>query len=71
MQASYVQGTTLVLDLPYPSFPDNMGHWAEILLPIYSVLSGDDWQPAVVAAGGTPQIDSIVFPNLRRQQLQV
>ena len=70
-QASYVGGTTLVLDFPFPAFPENMGHWAETLAPIYSVLSAGAWRETLVAAGGNAHIDSILFPNLRRQQLQV
>ena len=70
-QASLVTGTTLIIDLPYPGYPDNMGHWAETLLPVYSVLSGDEWRRDVVRAGGAPHLDTILFSNLRRQQLQV
>ena len=70
MQASYVEGTTLVVDLPYPAFPENLGHWAETLAPIYSVLSSGEWQAAARAAGGNGHVDSILLSNLRRQQLQ-
>ena len=66
-----VAGTTLIIDLPYPGYPDNMGHWAETLLPIYSVLSSEAWRRDVGKAGGSPHIDTILFSNLRRQQLQV
>jgi len=66
-----VTGTTLIIDLPYPGYPDNMGHWAETLLPVYSALSRDEWRRDVVRAGGAPHLDTILFSNLRRQQLQV
>lgn len=42
-----------------------MGHWAEILLPIYSLLSSDAWRDA------HKFVDTIVFGNLQRQQLEV
>ena len=71
VQASMVLGTTLVIDLPYPGYPDNMGHWAETLLPVFSVLSRETWRRDVVEASGSPYIDTILFSNLRRQQLQV
>ena len=64
-------GTTLIIDLPYPGYPDNMGHWAETLLPVYSALSRNEWRRDVVRAGGAPHLDTILFSNLRRQQLQV
>ena len=64
-------GTTLVLDLPFPAYPENMGHWAETLAPIYSVLSAAAWRDHVVAAGGSAHIGSLLLANVRRQQLQV
>jgi len=42
-----------------------MGHWAEVLLPIYSLLSSDAWRDA------HKFVDTIVFGNLQRQQLEV
>ena len=66
-----MRGTTLIIDLPYPGYPDNMGHWAETLLPVYSVLSSEAWRRNVVKAGGSPHIHTVLFSNLRRQQLQV
>ena len=32
-------GVTLMIDMPFPSYPDNFGHWAEALLPVYNVLA--------------------------------
>ena len=39
MQAGWVPGVTLMIDMPIPSYPDNFGHWAEALLPVYNVLA--------------------------------
>ena len=39
MQAGWVPGVTLMIDMPFPSYPDNFGHWAEALLPVYNVLA--------------------------------
>jgi hypothetical protein len=33
-----VPGLTLLLDHPFPAFPDNLGHWSEVLIPLYSSL---------------------------------
>lgn len=38
-QAGWVPGVTLMIDMPFPSYPDNFGHWAEALLPVYNVLA--------------------------------
>ena len=56
--AGVVRGTCLWLDFPFPTFHDNMGHWAEALLPIYSQLSDGDWraaaaEPSAAAAGSS------------------
>lgn len=62
-QAGVLRGTCLWIDFPFPAFPENMGHWAEVLLPVYSALvegawaqrppqaSGNDWN-ATAAGGG-------------------
>jgi hypothetical protein len=43
LQVCYVPGVTLYLDFPFPAFPDNLGHWAELLLPMHSVFSSPSW----------------------------
>ena len=69
IEAGVLRGTSLWVDFPYPTFPENMGHWAEVLLPIYSQLSDASWrQHAYDSAEGT--IRAVVFPNLRREQVQ-
>lgn len=45
-QACFVPGNTLHVDFPFPAFPDNLGHWAEIMLPAFNVLSQPGWDAA-------------------------
>ena len=65
-QVGWLAGNTLVVDFPFPAFPENMGHWAEVLLPIYSQLCTGAWkrQPS-------DNIDTLLLANLQRSQLQV
>lgn len=44
IQAGTLKGTCLWIDFPFPAFAENMGHWAEVLLPIYSALSEGTWR---------------------------
>jgi hypothetical protein len=54
---------TLFLGLPFPAFPDNLGHWAELLLPLHCALSSPAlWRHV---AGGHRHIDRIVLLNVR------
>ncbi|KAK9806815.1 hypothetical protein WJX72_003692 [[Myrmecia] bisecta] len=68
LKTGWVRGTTLIVDFPFAAFPDNMGHWAEVLLPAYSVLSQGAWKHSV--RNGTGFVDSLLLVNLRRAQLQ-
>ena len=61
----WLGGTTVLIDQPYPSFPDNMGHWAEVLVPLYSLLTSAPWRQSHT------HVDNIVFGNLQRSQLDV
>lgn len=67
LRAGFLPGTTLLVDFPFPAFPDNLGHWAEIMLPTYSVLAGGhgEWQKA--AKGRSRFVDRILFTNLRKE----
>ena len=67
--AGWVPGTTLWVDFPFPAFPENMGHWVEELLPVYSGLVNASWQAHVPPEGRA--VHSLLFPNLRRAQIQV
>lgn len=43
IKASRLAGNTLVLDFPFAAFPDNLGHWAELMVPIYNIMQKGDW----------------------------
>jgi len=60
---------SLLLDYAFPAYPDNMGHWAEAILPIYNVLERGTWQEAIPGSSGI--VDNLVFVNLKRTQLAV
>ncbi len=55
---------SLLVDFPFPAYPDNFGHWAEVLLPIYNFVQQQDW------AQGAP-IGTLVMTNLRKERLAV
>ena len=40
---------TLAIELPYPAFPSNLAHWAEVLFPVYSALRSPAWRRYPVA----------------------
>ena len=42
-------GVTLAIELPYPAFPSNLAHWAEVLFPVYSALRSPAWRRYPVA----------------------
>ena len=70
LQTGKVAGNTLLLDFPFPAFPENMGHWAEILAPAYSCLADGRWKEHL-PAGQHHHLDAVLLINLRREQLQV
>jgi hypothetical protein len=43
VEALWISGTTLAVDLVFPAFPTNLGHWTEILLPMLSALKDGSW----------------------------
>lgn len=63
----YVQGVTLFLDFPFPAYPDNLGHWAELLLPLFSVTSST--RLPQLLQGGYSHIDRLVLLNVRPELL--
>jgi hypothetical protein len=67
LQVCYVPGVTLFLDFPFPAFPDNLGHWAELLLPLYSTLSTKHWQQHL--QGDHQHINRLLLLNVRQQLL--
>lgn len=69
IQAGVLRGTCLWLDFPFPAFPENMGHWAEALAPVYSALADGGWRRR--APDGDGRLQAVIFPNLRREQVEV
>lgn len=69
LQTGWWAGNTILVDFPFAAFPDNMGHWAEVLLPLYSVLVNGDWRQHV--QGTSMHIDRVLLTNVRREQLEV
>ena len=57
------------MDFPFAAYPDNFGHWAEVLLPIYNFVEQQQWPDHL--AGSKRQIDTLVFTNLRKEALAV
>jgi hypothetical protein len=68
MQVCQVTGVTLLLDFPFPAFPDNLGHWAELLLPLYSALSTGQL-PQLLQGQQRQYIDHLLLLNVRPQLL--
>ena len=69
LQSAWWPGNTVMIDIPFPAYPENMGHWAEVLLPLYSVLAMREW--AHMVKGQSTVIDRLLLVNVRRQNLQV
>ncbi|KXZ42824.1 hypothetical protein GPECTOR_116g356 [Gonium pectorale] len=65
MRAGFLPGTTLLVDFPFPAFPDNLGHWAEIMLPTFSVLADGSWRYDT-SGNRSRFVDRILLPNLRK-----
>ncbi|MEW5302301.1 MAG: hypothetical protein WDW36_005101 [Sanguina aurantia] len=64
LRAGYLPGVTLMVDFPFPAFTDHLGHWAEILMPVFSMLSGGRLVPG--AAGQAGPCDATAPHLLRR-----
>lgn len=69
IQAGTLRGTCLWVDFPFPAFPENMGHWTEALAPVYSALADGAWRRR--APDGDGRLQAVIFPNLRREQVEV
>lgn len=72
VQVCYIPGVTLLIDFPFPAFPDNLGHWAELLLPLYSALSssrGSNALQQILAGQQQQHIDRLLLLNVRQQLL--
>ncbi|KAG2429620.1 hypothetical protein HXX76_010852 [Chlamydomonas incerta] len=66
MRAGFLPGTTLLVDFPFPAFPDNLGHWLEIMTPTFSVLANGSWRADARGSRGR-FVDRILLPNLRKE----
>ena len=60
---------SLLVDYPFAAYPDNFGHWTEILLPIYNVIEERTCSQGHAVA--LSRIDSLVMTNVRKQSLAV
>ena len=69
LQAAWVPGVSLLIDYPFAAYPDNFGHWAELLLPIYNVIEERTCSQGHAVASS--RIDSLVMTNVRKQSLVV
>jgi hypothetical protein len=70
LAAGRVRGTVLWLDYPFPPVPGNLGHWAELLVPAYCQLALGEWRRARGAVGAEAHLAALLFPTLRRADLQ-
>ncbi|PNH04842.1 hypothetical protein TSOC_009007 [Tetrabaena socialis] len=66
LRSGFMPGTTLLVDFPFPAFPDHLGHWAEVMLPTFSVLLNGHWREDAIGTRGR-FVDRIVLPNLRKE----
>eukprot|EP00198_Chlamydomonas_reinhardtii_P008302 XP_001697639.1 predicted protein [Chlamydomonas reinhardtii] len=66
LRAGFLPGTTLLVDFPFPAFPDNLGHWLEIMTPTFSVLANGSWRSDARGTRGR-FVDRILLPNLRKE----
>ena len=65
-QAHWLAGTTILIDFAFPAYPDNMGHWAELIAPLFCTLAASNWRQA---AGGKP-VGTVIFTNLGGNSLE-
>lgn len=63
-QVCCIPGTTLLIDFPFSAFPENLGYWAELLLPLYGVLRTAGWTQYL--KGGSTGIDRIMLTNVQK-----
>eukprot|EP00195_Chlamydomonas_chlamydogama_P014265 CAMPEP_0202909952 /NCGR_PEP_ID=MMETSP1392-20130828/50712_1 /ASSEMBLY_ACC=CAM_ASM_000868 /TAXON_ID=225041 /ORGANISM="Chlamydomonas chlamydogama, Strain SAG 11-48b" /LENGTH=481 /DNA_ID=CAMNT_0049599885 /DNA_START=251 /DNA_END=1696 /DNA_ORIENTATION=+ len=64
LRIGYVAGNSVLLDFPFPAFPDHLGHWLEMMVPTYNVLRDADWVKSV--QGSSDYVDHVVLPNLNK-----
>lgn len=70
LRTKWIPGNTLAIDFPFPAFPTNLGHWAEVVLPAYSTLSQLNWANDTLSTGvKRPVIDNVLLVNLFEREL--
>ncbi|GAX84336.1 hypothetical protein CEUSTIGMA_g11758.t1 [Chlamydomonas eustigma] len=62
LRMSYVSGNSALLDLTFQAYPSHLGHWLELMVPLYSVLREGDW--AHYCKGSSADLDHVVTPNV-------
>ena len=67
IQVCFSPGITLRLDFPFSAFPDNLGYWAEVLLPLYSTLRHSFWKELI--PGDHQHISRILLGNVPKHML--
>lgn len=60
----YVHSNTLMLDFPFQSYPEHLGHWLEMAVPMYNVLRSGEWTQHV--RSGSKVLSNVVLPNLNK-----
>lgn len=65
-QAFWLPGVSVLVDFPFSAYPDNLGHWAQTLVPLFCTLSSLGWKQAV---GGAP-VATVFFANLERKAFE-
>ncbi len=68
---SFVRGTTLLVDYPFQQLTNHLSHWAETMVPTYSVLRRGLWRTLIkqgegAAAEQQPKLDQVLFPNMNQ-----
>jgi hypothetical protein len=44
IETAWVKGNTLAIDIPFPAYPYNSGHWTEVVLPLFRTLADGRWK---------------------------
>lgn len=64
LQARYISGNALLIDFPFQSYSDNLGHWLEIMAPTFSYLKSGAWKTMV--HGQQSHITHIILTNMNK-----
>ena len=66
LRPAWLTGNTLVVDFPFASYPTNMGHWLEVVIPAFDALADGGWAAQCQAANGHARALIGAHPALRR-----